>query len=78
MILNGGAGMIILSAEVQEGRDRMDKKFNPIKWARDIIPRSQSQLEVLIMKLLKIAFWVALLAPVVLVPVYYLVLALIR
>ena len=52
--------------------------FNPIKWIGGHIPRSRAQLEVEAINLLKVVFWVALLAPVVLLPAYYLVLALLR
>ncbi len=40
-----------------------------------LIPRSQAQLESELKYLLKLVFWVALLAPVVLVPIYYLLVA---
>jgi len=42
------------------------------------VPRTQAQLETELKGVLKIAFWAALLAPVVIVPLYYLVLALMR
>ncbi len=41
-----------------------------------IIPRSQAQLERELVYALKVGFWVALLAPVAIVPAYYLALAL--
>jgi hypothetical protein len=41
------------------------------------IPRSQNQLETELKGILKIVFWVVLLAPVILVPAYYLALALV-
>ena len=47
---------------------RLPKLKNPIS----LIPRSQAQFEAEAMYLLKLVFWVALLAPVVLVPAYYL------
>jgi hypothetical protein len=56
----------------------MDLRFDPIKWVKELIPRNQSQLETLIKRVLRLAFWVALLAPVVLVPIYYLILAIMR
>jgi hypothetical protein len=62
----------------RKGGIAVDKRFDPIKWAKDIIPRNQSQLEVLVKRVLRVAFWVALLAPVVLVPIYYLILAVLR
>ncbi|HEV2138679.1 MAG TPA: hypothetical protein VGR53_07535 [Nitrososphaerales archaeon] len=52
--------------------------FNPLHWVGSHIPRSQAQLELEIMSILKLAFWVALLAPVILVPAFYLVLAILR
>jgi len=47
-------------------------KIPSIKELKGLIPRSQAQLESEVMYLLKVVFWVALLAPVVLVPIYYL------
>lgn len=58
--------------------DMLAATFNPIKWIGGHIPRSRAQLEVEAKNLLKVVFWVALLAPVVLLPAYYLVLALLR
>jgi len=55
-----------------------DRKVNPTQWISSHVPRSQAQLESEVRGLLKIAFWVALLAPVILVPLYYLALALVR
>jgi len=52
--------------------------FNPLRWVGSHIPRSQSQLELEIMNILKLAFWVALLAPVIIVPAIYLLLAVLR
>lgn len=43
-----------------------------------LIPRSQDQLEVELKGILRVVFWAALLAPVILVPLYYLALALLR
>ncbi len=54
------------------------RKVNPIHWISGHIPRSQAQLESEVKGVLKIVFWVALLAPVILVPLYYLVMALVR
>jgi hypothetical protein len=56
----------------------VSKFFNPVTWVYRHIPRNQVQLERDIKKVLTIAFWVALLAPVVLVPLVYLVLAFLR
>jgi hypothetical protein len=52
-----------------------DKRFNPIKWINGHIPRSQVQLETEARGALKLVFWAALLAPVVIVPAYYLLVA---
>ncbi len=43
-----------------------------------VIPRSQAQLESELVYALKVGFWVALLAPVAIVPAYYLALALLH
>jgi siderophore synthetase component len=40
-----------------------------------LIPRSQDQLEVELKGILKLVFWVALLLPVVLIPIYYILVA---
>ena len=48
------------------------KMFNPLEWLASHIPRNQSQLEMEAKGLLKAAFWLAFLAPVVIVPAYYL------
>ena len=40
------------------------------------IPRNQLQLEKEVKSLLKLVFWVLVLAPVILVPLYYLLIAL--
>jgi hypothetical protein len=52
--------------------------FNPLRWVGSHIPRSQAQLESEIMNILRLAFWVALLAPVIIVPAFYLLLAVLR
>ena len=52
--------------------------FKPLQWAGSHIPRSMAQLELEIMNILKLAFWVALLAPVIIVPAFYLVLSFLR
>lgn len=53
-------------------------RFNPVQWVSSHIPRNQAQLELEIRQVLKLAFWVALLAPVVIVPAYYFLLAVFR
>ncbi|HEV2226974.1 MAG TPA: hypothetical protein VGR56_09265 [Nitrososphaerales archaeon] len=57
---------------------RLLNMFNPLQWVGSHIPRSQAQLELEIMNILKLAFWVTLLAPVIIVPAFYLVLAILR
>jgi hypothetical protein len=52
--------------------------INPLLWVKSRIPRSEAQLELEIRYILKLAFWVALLAPVILVPAFYLFLAIVR
>ena len=52
-----------------------DRRFNPLQWVRGHIPRSQAQLETEVKGLLRYIFWVLLLAPVVIVPAYYLLVA---
>ena len=49
--------------------------MNPMSKIASHIPRSQAQLETEAMNILKLAFWGALLAPVILVPAYYLLVA---
>jgi hypothetical protein len=56
----------------------VSRRMNPIKKLTSLIPRSQSQFESELKYVLKLAFWAALLAPVIIVPAYYLVLALVR
>ena len=56
----------------------VDNRRNLLQWLNSYVPRTQAQLETELKGVLKIAFWAALLAPVVLVPLYYLVLALLR
>ena len=53
----------------------MDMRVDPIRWIRDHIPRSQDQFETELKGALKIVFWAALLSPVIIFPVYYLLVA---
>jgi hypothetical protein len=53
-------------------------RIDPAQWLNSHVPRSRAQLEVETKKLLKLVFWVTLLAPVVIVPAYYLLLALLQ
>jgi len=52
-----------------------NKRFNPLQWITSHVPRSQVQLEAELKGALKLVFWAALLAPVVIVPLYYLFVA---
>jgi hypothetical protein len=52
------------------------KVTDPLQRLAAHIPRSQKQLETETINILKLAFWAALLAPVILVPAYYLLVAL--
>jgi hypothetical protein len=54
------------------------KWSNVIQWFLSHVPRNQAQLETELRATLKVVFWVAFLAPVVIIPAYYLVLALLR
>lgn len=49
--------------------------MNPLRKLNSLIPRSQAQFETEAKYVLRIAFWAALLAPVILVPAYYLLVA---
>jgi len=51
------------------------KKLNPLQWINSHVPRNQAQLETELMGALKLVFWAALLAPVIIVPAYYLLVA---
>jgi hypothetical protein len=51
------------------------KKLNPIEWVNGHLPRSQAQLETEVRGALRLVFWAALLAPVIIVPAYYLLVA---
>ena len=54
---------------------RGQKKLDPLQWVSGHIPRNQAQLEAELRGALKVVFWAALLAPVLLVPAYYLLVA---
>ena len=60
-------------AIIPEKERVVDRYYDPLLWFIRKFPRNQSQLEVAIKKILKIAFWVAFVAPVVIVPLIYLV-----
>jgi hypothetical protein len=55
---------------------RVSRLSNTVSWVAGHIPRNQVQLEKELKSLLKIVFWVAVIAPVILVPLYYLLVAL--
>jgi succinate dehydrogenase iron-sulfur subunit len=63
-------------AIIPEKERVVDTSYDPLLWLYRLIPRSQAQLEKRGMKVLRIAFWVAVLAPVVIVPLIYLAKAL--
>lgn len=48
---------------------------NPLRRLQAHIPRNQAEFEVELRILLKVVFWAAFLAPVVIVPAYYLLVA---
>ena len=54
------------------------KKTNPIRWLDSHVPRNSAQLETELRRALRVAFWAALLAPVIIVPLYFLLVALLR
>ncbi len=63
-------------AIIPEKERVVDRHYDPILWVYRNFPRNQLQLEADLKKILKAAFWVAILAPVILVPAYYLARAL--
>jgi len=58
--------------------EMVDKKTNPIQRIASYVPRNQAQLETELRRALKVAFWAALLAPVIIVPLYYLIVSLVH
>ena len=48
---------------------------NPARWVAGRIPKNRRDIEITARSLLRLAFWLALLAPVILVPAYYLLVA---
>ena len=48
------------------------KVMNPVGWIVNHIPRSRGDAEATALSLLKLVFWAALLAPVIILPAYYL------
>lgn len=53
-------------------------RTDPVRWIAGHIPRNQNQLEAEIKNVLRLVFWVVILLPVLIVPAYYLALALLR
>ena len=51
------------------------KKLSLLQWINGHVPRTQGQLETELRGALKLVFWAALLAPVMIVPAYYLLVA---
>ena len=51
------------------------KVMNPISWLVDRIPLNRGSPEATALSVLKLAFWAALLAPVVILPAYFLLVA---
>jgi len=54
---------------------RMADRKNPLRWVSSHVPRSKAQLETELRGALKVVFWAALLSPVIIVPLYYLLVA---
>lgn len=50
----------------------MARIVNPVSWLADRIPRNGREAEETARYLLKLAFWAVLLAPVIILPAYYL------
>ena len=50
-------------------------RMNPVQRIANHIPRNRTQLETELRGALKVVFWAALLAPVIIIPVYYLLVA---
>ncbi len=63
-------------AIIPEKERVVDRNYDPFLWLYRHLPRSQAQLEAETKVILKVVFWVAILAPVVIVPLIYLVRAL--
>lgn len=53
----------------------VEKRPNPLRWINSHLPRNQAQLETEFRGVLRLVFWAALLAPVIIVPAYYLLVA---
>ena len=51
------------------------KRLNPLQWVNSHVPRTRAQLETELRGVLRLVFWAALLAPVIIVPAYFLLVA---
>lgn len=67
--------ILYLSAFPSEAMKLPSLRDVSVKKIVGLIPRSQDQLESELKYLLKLVFWVALVLPVVLIPVYYILVA---
>lgn len=56
----------------------VDNRTSPLRRLTSHIPKNQGQVETGLKGLLKVVFWVALLAPVIIVPLYYLIVAIVQ
>ncbi len=65
-------------AIIPEKERVVDRHYDPILWLYRLVTKDEEKLEAGVMKGLKVVFWGALLAPVVIVPLYYLIQALVR
>ncbi|MDE1853057.1 MAG: succinate dehydrogenase/fumarate reductase iron-sulfur subunit [Thaumarchaeota archaeon] len=65
-------------AIIPEKERVVDRYYDPLVWLYRNIPRSQEKFEFTTKKILKAAFWVALVAPVVVIPMIYLAKALLH
>ena len=65
-------------AIIPEKERVVDRHYDPILWVYRQLFKDEEKLEAGVMKALKVAFWAVLMAPVVIVPTYYLIQALLR
>lgn len=52
------------------------KLTSPVSWLKGHVPKNSAQLEIEFKNLVKLVFWILILAPVVIIPAYYLLVAL--
>ena len=55
---------------------RVSRLSSTVGWVASHIPRNQIQLEKELKRLIRIAFWVAVIVPLILFPLYYLLVSL--